>query len=158
MIMDNCIYRSIYDSVRASFTPELRRDPALISPVTLAYIGDTVYDLFVRSYIVTATDYTAGRLHSAAVSMVCAGAQAYAFSRIRHLLSEEELDIFKRGRNAHSNAPKSCSQSEYRTATGLEALFGYLFLKGEDLRMAYLMKNIFENIKTDNANGGNTNA
>lgn len=155
--MENCTYKSIYDSVRTAFTPELKCDPALISPITLAYIGDTVYDLFVRSYIITATDYTANKLHSLAVSMVCAKAQADAFSRIRHLLSEDELNIFKRGRNAHSNAPKSCSQSEYRTATGLETLFGYLFLKGDDSRMACLMKTIFESIKTENANGGNIN-
>lgn len=122
--------------------PELaRRDPRQISPLVLAYIGDTVYDLFVRTLLVERSDFTAHGMHMEAAKRVCAAAQAEAFLRIEPLLTEEELAVFKRGRNAHmGTVPKNARIADYRAATGLEALLGYLYLSGADARLAALMR------------------
>lgn len=143
--MDSSVYKSMCESIRRAFGGLPDKDPIGMAPVTLAYIGDTVYDLFVRTYAVHKTGYTADRLHKFAVSLVRASSQARAFHVIEPHLTEEETRIFKRGRNSHSTVPKSASQADYRTATGLEALFGYLFLHGEDDRLASLMSMILEN-------------
>ena len=122
--------------------PDLRRrDARQISPLVLAYIGDTVYDLFVRTLLVERTDATAHKMHLQAAKHVCAAAQAEASRRILPLLSEEECTIFKRGRNAHmGTVPKHAQITDYRAATGLEALLGYLYLSGADARLAELMR------------------
>lgn len=122
--------------------PGLRpRDARQISPLVLAYIGDTVYDLFVRTLLVESTDGTAHTMHLQAAKHVCAAAQAEALRRILPLLSEEEHAIFKRGRNAHmGTVPKHAQIADYRASTGLEALFGYLYLSGADARLAELMR------------------
>lgn len=89
--------------------PELRRrDPRQMSPLVLAYIGDTVYDLFVRTLLLERSDATAHGMHIEAAKRVCAAAQAEAFRRVEPLLTEEELAVFKRGRNAHmGTVPKN---------------------------------------------------
>ena len=110
--------------------PELRRrDPRQMSPLVLAYIGDTVYDLFVRTLLLERSDATAHGMHIEAAKRVCAAAQAEAFRRVEPLLTEEELAVFKRGRNAHMG-----------TVPGLEALLGYLYLSGQDARLASLVR------------------
>ena len=123
--------------------PEAGRAPGQLSPLTLAYIGDTVYDLYVRTLLVETTDATAHGLHLQAAGRVCAAAQAAAFRRVAPLLTEEEQQVFKRGRNAHmGSVPKHASIADYRAATGLEALLGYLYLSGRDARLTELMAQI----------------
>lgn len=120
-------------------------DPNLLSPLTLAFIGDTVFDLLVREQIVNRANRPVGKLHTLCAKRVCAGAQARAAEHIMPLLGEEEIAVFKRGRNANSgHKPKSASEAEYHAATGLEALFGWLYLKGEAERVLELFDKICE--------------
>ena len=121
-----------------------QKEPRLMSPLVLAYIGDTVYDLYVRTQLLLTRDATAHGLHVMATKRVCAKAQAEAVQRILPTLTEEEQYIFRRGRNSHmGTVPKHAQMSDYRAATGLEALLGYLYLKGEDDRLNELMGQMF---------------
>ena len=119
------------------------RDPAQLAPLSLAYMGDTVYDLFVRTLLLENTTLTAHGLHERAAKLVNARAQAAAFRRVEPMLTEAELSVFRRGRNSHiGTVPKSASIMDYRIATGLEALIGWLYLSGMDARIRELMKTI----------------
>lgn len=111
----------------------------LLNPLQLAYIGDTVWDLMVRSRLIY-RGRNVRNMHKDAVASVNACAQARAFQRIEPLLTEEEADIFRRGRNAHAHhaAPRNQEVGDYRTATGLEALVGYLYLTGQEERLLQL--------------------
>ena len=104
----------------------------------LAYLGDTLWDLFVREELVK----TGGRmkeLHRAAVARVRASAQSRALARIEEDLTEEEAAVVRRARNAHQTPPKNADPADYCRATALEALFGYLYLTGQLERMKTLM-------------------
>ncbi len=115
-------------------------DPQQLAPLSLAYIGDTVYDLYVRTLLVTTTTLTAHGLHERAAKLVCAKAQAAAFRTLEPMLSEAETAVFRRGRNSHiGTVPRSASIMDYRIATGLEALIGWLYLSGRDERIRELM-------------------
>ena len=114
------------------------QDPRELSPLVLAYVGDAVYELLTRIRILERGNAPVQKLHSRTVQHVCAAAQAEGFKQIESVLTEEELSIFRRGRNTHNNIPKNASPAVYRTATGLEALFGYLYLKGEQERIQTL--------------------
>ncbi len=105
-----------------------------LSPLTLAFIGDTVFDMLVRTELVCRANRPVKELHREASSKVCAAAQAEKIKQLLPLLTEEETDVFKRGRNAHpGSVPKNQSQTDYHYATGLECLFGWLYLgKKED--------------------------
>ena len=110
----------------------------LLSPSVLAFVGDAVYSLLVRTYLAD-KNRPSEALHSAAVEYVSAVSQAKAFLKIKERLTSEELEIFNRGRNFHTNnTPKSSNPAEYHTATGLETLFGYLHLKGRKERIEEL--------------------
>ena len=114
-------------------------NPKQLSPLTLAFLGDAVFELLVREELVTQANAPVGRLHKKAVGIVCAGAQSDAVAVLEPLLSEEEADIYKRGRNTNGHhVPKNADPAAYRRATGLEALFGYLYLKGETMRIREL--------------------
>ena len=116
----------------------------LLSPSVLAFVGDAVYSLLVRTFLAD-RQKPSDTLHKEAVEYVSAGAQAKAFARIKESLSDEELDVFTRGRNFHTNnTPKSSSVAEYHTATGLETLFGYLHLEGRKERIEELFNIIIE--------------
>ena len=109
-------------------------NPNLLSPSVLAFVGDAVYGLFVRTYLAK-VNRPSGELHTLSVRRVTATAQAKAFRIIESALSENELSVFKRGRNFHtSNTPRNSTGGEYHTATGLETLFGFLYLNGENDR------------------------
>lgn len=119
------------------------------SPLSLAYIGDSVLDLMVKSYYVMNVNKQTYKYHKDVCNIVKAGNQAQFIDSIMDDLSEDETDIYKRGRNAttHSKA-KNATMGEYRKATGLEALFGYLYLKGDIKRLeAFVNKMIQEYIK-----------
>ncbi|MBV1757956.1 MAG: Mini-ribonuclease 3 [Dethiosulfatibacter sp.] len=122
---------------------KLIKDPRLMSPLQLAYIGDAVYELLVRSYLIEKHDMNVNDLHKNAILFVKAEAQAEAFRCIENDLSEEELRFVKRGRNAKSvTVPKNAKLSDYRYATGLEALFGYLYMSNQMSRIDELFEKI----------------
>ena len=114
--------------------------PRETGALQLAYIGDTVYDLYVRTYLVRTSHGTAHKLHMMSTEFVRASAQAKAYHDMEDLLTEEEKAVFRRGRNAHSGTvPKNANVQDYRVATGLEALIGYLYLSGRQERLNLLM-------------------
>lgn len=124
-----------------NFSTDKVNNPKMLSPLTLAYIGDTVYDLFVREALILEANRPANILHKLSAKRVCASAQAYAAQTLidREILTEEEVSVLKRGRNAHSNhIPKNASERDYHLATGLEALFGFLYLSGNNDRLRVL--------------------
>lgn len=111
-----------------------------LSPVVLAFVGDAVYSLFVRERLTFFSDCKTGELNKLAVKEVKATAQAQFFKEIEELLTEEELNIYKRGRNAKkSTRSKSATIAEYNVSTGFEALLGYLYLTGNKERLDYLL-------------------
>lgn len=114
-----------------------------MSVLGLAHIGDAVYELLVRSWLCAGGRTTSKSLHRETVSRVRAPAQAAVMQRLLPLLNETELAVYRRGRNAKVNSvPKSAEISDYHAATGLEALFGYLYLKGEKERISELFSEI----------------
>lgn len=116
----------------------------LMNPSVLSFVGDAVYALLVSERL-AAVNRPSGDLHSASVELVSAGGQVKAFEVIKDSLSEEEMSVFKRGRNFHTGrTPKNASGNEYHIATGLETLFGYLHLCGEDDRVDALFSAIFK--------------
>ena len=125
-----------------SIFPELTYDEAkMTSPLALAYIGDAVYELFVRAHVMQKGNMPVNKLHRASTHHVSARAQSSAAHRLSELLTEEELSVYKRGRNAHSyTSAKNADIVDYRHATGFEALLGYLFLMKRDERLKQLME------------------
>lgn len=104
-------------------------NPKELSPQTLAFVGDSVYDLLVREALVCEANRPVGALNHRKVQLVRCESQAEAIEKLLPELSEEETDVYKRGRNAFTrNTPKNSSVADYHKATGLEALFGYLYL------------------------------
>lgn len=116
------------------------------SPLVLAYIGDAVYELYVRRRIIEDNNIQVDKLHKMAVSIVKSSAQANSFHKIESMLTEEEIAVFKRGRNAKSSVPKNSDMSEYKIATGLEALIGYIYLLGDTNRLDEIMNLILSEI------------
>ncbi len=123
---------------------EKEQNPKLLSPLTLAFIGDGVYELLVREKLVAIGSMSANRLHKLTIQFVSAKAQAQAYDLILGQCSEEEEAMLRRGRNANSTKSRHCELSEYRRATGLETLFGYLYLCGSTERIYQLFEMIFE--------------
>lgn len=117
------------------------------SPLTLAYIGDAIYDLVIRTIVVERANTSANNLHKKTVSYVNARVQAKMIEAVFNELTEEEQGIYKRGRNAKSyTTAKNASVVEYRKATGFEALCGYLYLAGRQERMLALIQMAIEKI------------
>lgn len=119
-------------------------NPNLLSPSVLAFVGDAVYGLYVRTALAD-TSRPSGELHKMSAQVVNAAAQARAFAVIEPILTEKELAVFKRGRNFHtSSTPKNATNGDYHTATGLECLFGWLYLSGDKSRADELFAKIWE--------------
>lgn len=115
-----------------------------LSPLSLAFLGDSVYELLVRTVILS-KNKNPKRLHLETINYVKASSQANFIERLLETLTEEELKVFKRGRNAKSHTvPKNQSISDYRNATGLECLFGYLYLLDKSERILELFEMIIE--------------
>ena len=111
------------------------------SPLTLAYIGDALYDLIIRTLIVKQGNSRPEKMHKRASALVKASAQAEMIERLLPMLTEEEHAIYKRGRNAKSyTMAKNATMLDYRKATGFEALMGYLYLKEDMSRLIDLVK------------------
>ena len=118
----------------------VEQDIRTYSPLTLAYIGDAIFELVVRTVLVERKNTQAEKLHKAATKIVKAETQALMIEALKEDLTEEELAVFKRGRNAKAmTRAKNATMSEYRRATGFEALMGYLYLKGDMARMIELI-------------------
>ena len=113
------------------------------SPLALAFLGDSVYEILVREYLVREANRPAAKLHEQKIQLVCAAFQAQAIDRLIPLLTEAETAVYKRGRNANNTVPRHTSAQDYHKATGLEALFGYLHLLGEQARLEELFAAIF---------------
>lgn len=124
---------------------DIEVNPRELSPLNLAFIGDCVYEMLVRETLVCTANRPVNDLHHESVKFVSAKAQTEAFSKIKDILTEEEMTQFKRGRNAKvGHSPKSATDAEYHTATGVEALFGYLYLSQRIDRIKEIFKVINE--------------
>ena len=117
------------------------RDIRTYSPLTLAYIGDGVYELVIRTILVKKGNCPVNQLHRRASSLVKAGAQSAMMEILEPMLTEEELAVYRRGRNAHSpTMAKHATMADYRRATGFEALMGYIYLKEDFSRIVELVR------------------
>jgi ribonuclease III family protein len=124
---------------------EAQRKAGLHSPAQLAFVGDAVYEMLVRAYIVKTFDYNVNIMHKEAIKFVNASAQAKFVKTLDHTLTEEERKIVKRGRNTKvTSAPKNQEMIDYRYATGFECLFGYLYLRNESERISFLFDEILK--------------
>ena len=131
---------TILEAIKRDFDCK-EMDIRTYSPLTLAYIGDAIYDLVIRTIVVERGNSSANRLHRKTVAYVNARVQARMIDALEEELTEEEMAVYHRGRNAKSyTAAKNASIIEYRKATGLEALCGYLYLQGRQERMLYLIR------------------
>lgn len=131
---------TILDAIKREFDCK-ETDIRTYSPLALAYIGDAVYDLVIRTTVVEQGNKSANNLHRQTVAYVNARVQAKMADALESELTEEELSVYHRGRNAKSyTVAKNASVIEYRKATGLEALFGYLYLQGRQERMLQLIR------------------
>ncbi len=140
-LMENKKPESPYDiSLNPLSENRLRELPVL----NLAYIGDTVYDLYIRGCLVKNNMGTVEALHSLASGIVNARSQAEAAVMLKDKFTESEADVFRRGKNAKSAPTKNMSREDYSQATGLEAVIGYLYLKGDSERLEGLFRIIIE--------------
>lgn len=116
-----------------------------MSAPALAHVGDAVFELMVRTYLCENGTWSVNKLHEKTVTFVSAKGQSEASALLMPLLTEDEKDVFMRGRNAHSGSvPKNSTGDEYHTATALEALFGYLYLAGEQKRLGELFLTVIQ--------------
>ena len=127
------------DILNGICTPLEEPKARMYSPLTLAFLGDAVYSLLVREMLLKTANRPTNALHKESIKLVNANCQAEMIKKVLPLLTEEEDAIFKRGRNAHSgHVPKNQSDADYRYATGLETLYGYLYLIGDFERIMYI--------------------
>ena len=114
-----------------------------MSPLTWAYIGDSVFELYIRMYLVNTTKMKPHKLHIEAIKYVKAKAQADILQKLESSLTEKELEIVKRGRNAKNHhLPKNATVQDYMYSTGFEALIGYLYLTKQDERLDEILKEV----------------
>lgn len=126
------------------------REANTYSPLSLAFLGDSVYDTLVREYLLRKANMPVAKLHSSKIRLVCAEFQSSAYELIAERLTEKELAVLKRGRNATGNTvPKHADAAEYRRATAIESLFGYLYLLGRNERINELFNLIIDNFCSD---------
>ena len=128
------------------FAPKLSpQELQAISDIGLAHMGDAVYELLVRTWLCVHGKATGKELHRATVALVCAPEQARCAVKLLPLLTEEETAVYKRGRNANVHTmSRSATTAEYHSATGLECLMGYLYLKGDKNRAEELFRAMME--------------
>lgn len=130
---------TLLEQIKTVFRCE-EQDVRAYSPLTLAYIGDGIYELVIRSVVVERANRSANDLHKKTVKYVKAPAQSAMIQALEQELTEEEEAVYKRGRNAKSyTTAKNASMGDYRRATGFEALMGYLYLTGQTERLLYLV-------------------
>ncbi|MCM3130814.1 MULTISPECIES: ribonuclease III domain-containing protein [unclassified Paenibacillus] len=115
------------------------RKPELIPPIALAYIGDAVYEVAVRQYLLSKPNLRPHHLHQKATSFVSAKGQSRILSLIESKLDDKEMDVVRQGRNAKSSVPKNADVQQYRHATAFECLVGYLYLSKREARLRELI-------------------
>ncbi len=116
-----------------------------LSPLTLAFVGDSVYEMFIRTKVLKEGNRPANELHKIAVGYVKASAQAKAAHKILESLTDKEIEVYKRGRNTNIHTiPKNADMADYRHATALESLIGYLYLNGENERLEEILNLAFK--------------
>ena len=121
--------------------PIKKGDVNLFSPLVFAYVGDAVFELYVRTLLLSQGNAPVHKLHKRSIAFVKAKAQSDTIHRLMPVLSAEEQDIVRRGRNAKSGTiPKNADVTEYKYATGFETLLGYLYVKGDYTRLLELLK------------------
>lgn len=124
-------------------------DPRQLPPLVLAYIGDAVYELYVRSFLVAQGKLKVNQLHQESTALVNAGAQARFLHQLEDFLTDEEKGIARRGRNVKTgHVPKNADMIDYHFSTGFEALIGYLFLTGQEERLNKIMADLFNTAKS----------
>lgn len=129
---------------QTKYTKEYLRD---ISPLSLSFVGDSVHTLFIRTACLQKSPFHNNQLHNMTAQRVCATKQALDAKQILPLLSEEELFIYKKAKNAKTHSlPKNASLMDYHLATALEAIIGYLYLAGENQRLAELLSIIYADL------------
>ena len=116
-----------------------------ISMQTLAFIGDAIYNVYIRTYLASTSNVKTGILHKTSIKYVSAKGQSYTLDKIYDLLTEEEINVYKRGRNTNiATVSKNVDVVEYKKATGFEALIGYLYIKKQNDRLDFLVKKCIE--------------
>jgi len=116
-----------------------------MSPLTWAYIGDAVYELYIRNHLIEKTNLKPNKLHREAIKYVKASAQARTLENLQEILTDEEKEIVRRGRNTENHhLPKNANPADYMYATAFEALIGYLYLTKQEERLNELLKRILE--------------
>ncbi|MGI6145564.1 MAG: Mini-ribonuclease 3 [Peptococcia bacterium] len=124
---------------------ELRKNPKELPPLVLAYVGDAVYELYVRLHLVNKGMLKVDKLHHHATSLVKAVTQADFLHQLESVLTEEEKNVVRRGRNAKgAHVPKNVGVVEYRLSTGFEALIGYLFLSAQEQRLQEIISYLLQ--------------
>lgn len=131
-----------FDIINKRFTKEEAR---ALSPLVLAFVGDAVYEVLIRIYLVDLNkDMCVNKLHKKAVDFVKANSQSELIKNIQQYLNEEEISIYKRGRNAKGRIPKSATVQDYRMATGFEAVIGFLYITNQEERLKDIFNIILE--------------
>lgn len=141
---------NICSTIRETFGIE-KQDIKSISPLTLAYIGDSIYDLIIKTMVVGQSNSQVNKMHKKVSEIVKAHGQVVMYHAVEEMLTEEEIAVFKRGRNAKSyTTAKNATKIDYRMATGYEALLGYLYLQDKIDRALELVKVGIDNFNRDN--------
>ena len=141
--LDNDLVKCIYEGLDMKHT-----EPSQLSPLVLAYIGDSIYDLVIKTWVIEQGNMQVNKLNKKTSSIVKAESQSAMIGVIEPMLSEHEEAVYKRGRNATSyTSAKNASIGDYRRATGFEALMGYLYLSGQYERMMELVKAGLESLE-----------
>ena len=138
-----------FDNIKSIFNIE-DKDIKTISPLVLAYIGDSVYDLIIKSILVARGNVPVNKLHKRASELVKANAQVDMYDVVKDMLTQEEEGVFRRGRNAKSyTTAKNATKIDYRMATGYEALMGYLYMQGRVDRIYELVSIGLKEVEED---------
>lgn len=141
--LDNDLVKCIYEGLDMKHT-----EPSQLSPLVLAYIGDSIYDLVIKTWVIEQGNMQVNKLNKKTSSIVKAESQSAMIGVIEPMLSEHEEAVYKRGRNTKSyTSAKNASIGDYRRATGFEALMGYLYLSGQYERMMELVKAGLESLE-----------
>ena len=141
--LDNDLVKCIYEGLDMKHT-----EPSQLSPLVLAYIGDSIYDLVIKTWVIEQGNMQVNKLNKKTSSIVKAESQSVMIGVIEPMLSEHEEAVYKRGLNAKSyTSAKNASIGDYRRATGFEALMGYLYLSGQYERMMELVKAGLESLE-----------
>ena len=144
--------KGLFAQIQAGAMKDVRE----YSPLALAYIGDAVYEVIIRTIVMAIGNIPVNRYHQRTKAFVQAKGQAQFYHHIKDILTEKEADIFKRGRNAKSNSSaKNTDIITYRHATGLETLVGYLYVEGNMERITELITYGFKKVEEGKKNGGN---